>query len=72
MTALTLGDLEGRDVCSVEEAAEILEISRGSAYKAARSGEIPAIRVGARYVIPVRRLASMLGEDVDLNGSEPA
>jgi len=51
----------GRDVLTVPEAADILSISVGSAYAAARAGEIPAIRVGRRFVVPVRRLAALLG-----------
>lgn len=41
-----------RDVLSVEEAAKRLGLSRGSAYKAVRAGEIPSIRVGGRWLIP--------------------
>lgn len=63
LPSLTLADLTGRDVCSVEEVAAILGLSRGSAYQACRRGEVPALKVGARYVIPVRRLAAMLGAD---------
>jgi excisionase family DNA binding protein len=40
------------DTLTVEEAAEILRISRTSAYKAVRAGEIPSVRVGRRDIIP--------------------
>ncbi len=62
---LTIADLAGRDVCTVEEAGAVLGLSRGSAYQACRTGELPAIRVGSRYVIPVRRLAALLGADLE-------
>lgn len=39
-------------VYSIEEAARMLNISRGVAYKAARSGELPGvIRLGKRLVV---------------------
>lgn len=41
-----------RATITVEEAAEILGISKASAYRAAGAGEIPAIRIGRRLVIP--------------------
>jgi excisionase family DNA binding protein len=45
---------------SVEEAAKLLGISRGSAYLAARTGQLPTIRVGKRLIVPVRSLEKML------------
>ena len=44
-------------------AAEILGISRGSAYEAVRRGEIPSISVGRRRLIPTAPLMEMLGID---------
>ena len=37
---------------TVEEAARLLGISRTLAYQAARSGEIPTIKVGRRILVP--------------------
>ena len=45
---------------SVEEAAKILGISRGSAYLAAQTGQLPTIRIGKRLIIPVAALEKML------------
>jgi len=60
----TLEELKARgETCSVEEMADLLGISRGSAYAAVRAGELPGIRVGKRVVVPVRRVAQLLGED---------
>ena len=49
-------------VMSIEEAAEILHLSRGSAYQAAATGELPTIRIGKRLLVPRARLEAMLGE----------
>lgn len=46
---------------TVEEAAEILGISRSSAYECVHRGELRAIRLGRRLVIPRSALAELLG-----------
>jgi excisionase family DNA binding protein len=46
---------------SVERAGQLLGISRGSAYERVRCGEIPAIRLGHRWVVPTARLLQLLG-----------
>jgi excisionase family DNA binding protein len=58
MTAGLLAD--GRLTVTVEEAAQLLGISRTMAFQAVRSGEIPAIRVRRRILIPVARLNDLL------------
>jgi len=45
----------------VPECAEILEISRTTAYAAARAGDIPTIKVGGRLLVPVAGLKRKLG-----------
>ena len=50
---------------SVREAARYLGISPGSAYRAARSGELPAVRIGGRIVVPLDRLRALLGQPKD-------
>ena len=52
---------EKRAVVSVEEAGEVMNLSRGSAYKAARSGELPTIRIGKRMLVSVPCLKAMVG-----------
>lgn len=47
---------------TVEEAAELLGISRSGAYEAVRAGVIPAERIGRRWVVPRGRLHAWLGE----------
>jgi excisionase family DNA binding protein len=45
---------------SVEDAAELLGLSRSSGYRAAGRGEIPTLRFGRRIVVPTHLLFSML------------
>jgi excisionase family DNA binding protein len=61
-------------VLTVEEAAALLRISRGTAYEAARRGELPTVRLGRRLLVPRARLAALLGTDVEgraPNGETP-
>lgn len=52
--------LEERLTISVEEAAELLGVSRSTAYSLVRQGELPSLRLGRRIVVPVRRLLALL------------
>ena len=49
-----------RQTVSVGEAAKMLGISKNSAYKAVREGEIPVIRLGYRRVVPLAAINRML------------
>ena len=51
----------GRSTRSVDEAAEILGISRSTAYECVKSGELPSLRFRGRIVIPLAALDEMLG-----------
>lgn len=51
---------EDRLTVTVDEAAVLLGISRTMAFQAVRSGEIPAIRVRRRILVPVARLNDLL------------
>ena len=53
-------DPENSRTISVQTAARRLGIGRGLAYRLARSGEIPAIRLGRRLVVPVTQLEVLL------------
>lgn len=46
---------------TVERAAEVLGISRSSAYRAATNGQLPTIKVGRRLLVPSARLLQLLG-----------
>jgi excisionase family DNA binding protein len=45
----------------LEVAAVILDIGRGTAYKAAKTGELPVLKFGRRQKVPVAALKRMLG-----------
>ncbi len=45
---------------TVPEAAEALGIGRNAAYEAARTGQLPTIRIGKRILVPVAALERML------------
>jgi excisionase family DNA binding protein len=45
---------------TVEEAAQLLGVSRSYAYELVRQGALPCLRLGRRIVIPVRALEALL------------
>jgi excisionase family DNA binding protein len=58
-----------RAVYTVVEVAQLLSLSRGTAYALVRDGTIPALRLGNRWVIPRARFHAWLGRlDEEQNG----
>ena len=51
-----------RQTLTVPEAGKVLGIGRSAAYEAARTGEIPTIRIGKRILVPVVALDRLLAE----------
>lgn len=49
-------------VITVEEAAELLRISRGLAYVLVREGKLPSLRLGRRLVVPRRALMALIDD----------
>jgi excisionase family DNA binding protein len=45
---------------TVEEAGQLLGVSRSYAYELVRQGALPCLRLGRRIVIPVRALEALL------------
>lgn len=45
---------------TVDEAAELLGISRALAYDMARTGKLPALRFGKRFVIPKKAIENLM------------
>lgn len=45
---------------TVPEAGEILGIGRSAAYEAARTGDLPTIRIGKRILVPMVALERLL------------
>jgi excisionase family DNA binding protein len=56
---------------TIEEAADVLRISRGAAYEAARRGELPSVRLGRSLRVPRSRLLELLGESVPTPDEPP-
>jgi excisionase family DNA binding protein len=56
-----------RLTASVEEAAELLGISRGHAYSLLSRGEIPSLRLGRRVVFPLVALHRLLNKRIGDN-----
>lgn len=50
---------------TVTEAADLLGISRSSAYECVRRGEIPSLTLGRRVVVPRRALEALLAIEPD-------
>ena len=51
---------DGRSTLSVEEAGDVLGLSRATAYAAANKGDLPVIRIGRRLVVPRHALERLL------------
>jgi excisionase family DNA binding protein len=49
---------------TIEEAGELLGISRSLAYEMARNGRLPVLRFGKRMVVPKRAIEAMLDSSV--------
>ena len=61
MTTYTDGYVRAeKQTYSVDQAAELLGISRGTAYDAVKTGELPVIRLGKRLLVPKAALDRML------------
>jgi len=59
---MTLEEALSRPTISVPDAGRLFyDIGRNAAYEAAKSGDIPTVRVGGRIVVPVAPLAEKLG-----------
>ena len=54
--------VKDRRTITVEETAKILGIGRSAAYEGVRTGQIPAIRVGGRWLVPLAALDRMLAK----------
>jgi excisionase family DNA binding protein len=64
-------DLENYpDVLTVREAAQVLRLGRDAAYAAIRRGELRAVKVGRRLVVPKHSLLRLLGATPEVNAHE--
>ena len=60
-----LGLSELPALLSVEQACELLGLSRSSAYRAAANGQLPTLVFGRRLFVPTVRLLEMLGFPIE-------
>lgn len=58
-------------VVTVDVAAQLLGMSRSAAYRAARAGELPVIRLDGGYRVPVAALYGMLALPVPARPRPP-
>ena len=49
---------------TVEQAGELLGISRALAYEMARTGKLPTLRFGKRIVVPKKAIENMLESSI--------
>jgi excisionase family DNA binding protein len=63
-SAQSPADWRQRDALTVEEAGRILGIGRWASYAAAKSGELPTIRIGKRLIVPRVGLERLLAGEV--------
>lgn len=56
---------------TVEEAGDLLGISRGSAYNLVRTGQFPALRMGRRLLVSRVALKDLLGQAPPPPGKQP-
>jgi excisionase family DNA binding protein len=57
-------DPHERPTLTVDEVAEVLGVSRTLAYKAARSGELPVIKINTRLIVPTEAFLRWMDETV--------
>jgi excisionase family DNA binding protein len=62
----------GRMVYTVKETAQLLSLSLGTTYQLIRSGDIPAIKLGGRWVVPKRRLHEWVNNLPTTEPTEPS
>jgi excisionase family DNA binding protein len=55
-----------RRTLSISEVATILGVGRNTAYRAAKAGQIPTIRVGGRILVPLAALNDLIREAPDV------
>ena len=60
-TDIPIDDWPEPATMSVHAAAARMGISPSAAYRAVHKGEIPAIRIGRRFLVPIAKLHLLLG-----------
>ena len=63
MTISVVPDVASQPTMEVGDVAKAIGLSRGAAYNAVQTGEIPSIRIGRRIVVPTAAVRRMLQLD---------
>ncbi|MCE3277387.1 MAG: Helix-turn-helix domain [Propionibacteriaceae bacterium] len=63
MTISLVPSATSQPTMQVDDVAKALGLSRGAAYNAIQTGEIPSIRIGRRIVVPTAAVRRMLQLD---------
>lgn len=58
-----LEEYSNRDVLTTQEVMGILRISKNTLYKLLKSGEVPCIKIGAKYIIRKDKLINYLSQE---------
>lgn len=67
---MTLDEALARPTIPVPAAGRLFfNLGRNAAYEAAKSGDIPTIKIGGRIMVPVAPLAEKLGLRVNIGGA---
>lgn len=53
-------DPEAQPVMAIKEVQAVFPVSRSTLYEAIRQGDLPAIRVGSRWLIPTAAVRKLL------------
>ncbi len=61
---------DGRLTYSVPEAAQLLGLSRNSAYQAILTGELPHLKIGKRILVPKVQLLKLLEGNAEVGKPE--
>jgi excisionase family DNA binding protein len=54
--------MRDRQTYNVDEAAKLLGVGRNQAYEAAKTGQLPTIKIGKRILVPRAALERMLAK----------
>ena len=55
----------GKEGISIPRFAEMMDISRQHAYRLVKRGEVPSIKLGERYIIPMAYVRQAFKSDVE-------
>ena len=61
---------QNRRTLSVPDAGKALGVGRAAAYEAARTGQLPTIKIGKRLLVPLAALERLLSTDGDAPTSD--